>query len=210
MHSKNSSPNLENVPRRSFIEQARRQQIIEATTTVLAEYGYVNTTFARISKHADISPSLISYHFKDKEELTSEVLRVVSEARTAHVQDKLANVTGALAKLMTVLESDLANMGTHPQHFQAMVEVLFGARGVKGSMVYLGENEDPAFSVIRDILEEGKRSGEFGDIDAYNLAIIIDGARDTFLAQLAVRPALDLEKFTKTLTAFAVQAVRKA
>lgn len=208
MQSKNSSANQEAKP--SFIELARRKQIIEATITVLAEHGYMNTTFARIGKQAGISPSLISYHFKDKEELTQEVLLSLSKDRVAVATQAIADVSNARDKLITLLEADIANMGTQPHHFQAMVEVLFGMRGVKGSMTYLGDNEDPAFTLVLSILEEGKQNGTFGDIDCYNLAIIIDGARDTFLAQLAMRPGFSLEKFTKTLTTFVLQAVQKA
>jgi len=195
--------------KRSFIEQARRRQIIEATVVVLAEYGYVATTFAKIGKQATISPSLISYHFKDKDELTKETLAYLSAKRDDDALDALKDIRGAENKLMTLIEFDLANMGTHPLYFQAMVEILFGMRNAKGALEYLGDNEDSAVTLLRSILDEGKQSGEFGDIDTKNLAIIIDGARDTFLSQLSIRKDLDLEQFSKTLLTFVHHAVKK-
>ncbi|HSX02497.1 MAG TPA: TetR/AcrR family transcriptional regulator [Candidatus Saccharimonadia bacterium] len=194
---------------RSFIEQARRTQIIDATVAVLAEYGYVNTSFARIGKQAGISASLISYHFKDKDELTTAVLKTISRDRAEHVQAEVAKATTATDRLRTALEADLAHMGTRPQRFQATVEVIFGLRGNKGALAYLGDHNDPSFTLVHDILVAGQKSGEFGQFDATNLAIILDAARDTFLAQLPLRPSFNLEQFTKTLVAFALDAVRK-
>jgi len=205
----NKITNQVDTPQRTFIEQARRAQIINAAIEVLAEFGYVNTSFTRIAKQAGISPSLISYHFKNKEELTAKVLESISEDRRSYVQKQIAHQTSALDKLRITLEADLANMGTHPHRFQAMVEVLFGMRGVKGSMVYLGDHDDPALVIVQDILELGQKNGEFKNFDVKSMAIIIDGARDTFLAQLALRPGFNLEVFSKTLITFALQAVVK-
>lgn len=207
MQSNNESSNQEK-PTLTFIERARQNQIIDATIKVLAEYGYVNTSFTRIATQADISPSLISYHFKDKRTLSSRVLEEISSERVRYIQDKIAGLPSAADKLRVALEADLAHMGANPERFQAVVEILFGMRGPKGSIEYLGDQDDLALVVIRDILEEGQRSGEFGSFDASSLAIIIDGGRDTFLAQLAFRPSFNLTLFTKTLVTFALEAVR--
>jgi len=196
-------------PAKSFIEQARQKQIIEATIKVLAEYGYVNTSFVRIAKQAGISPGLISYHFKDKKELTVKILETIAYERVTYVTERVSDLPTATAKLQTALEADMANMGTQPERYTAMVEALFGMRGVKGSLEFLGQTEDPALTVIKDILKLGQKNGEFGRFDVENTAMIIDGARDTFLAQVAIRRDLNLETFTKTLIDFSLQAVKK-
>ena len=46
--------------RQSFIAEARREQIIEATIATLDEIGYVNASLAQIAKRAGISTPLIS------------------------------------------------------------------------------------------------------------------------------------------------------
>ncbi|GEM_PF-4098691 len=78
MKPKNNNANQQNVSKRSFIEVARRSQIIEATIVVLAEKGYTNTTFVRIAEQAGFRPGLISYYFKNKDELTYEVLATIT------------------------------------------------------------------------------------------------------------------------------------
>lgn len=195
--------------KRTFIEDARRTQIIEATIEVLADYGYANLSFARIAKHASISPSLISYHFKDKQELLDEVTAAIAGKRIEHSLQSIAALTTATDKLRAALEADLAYMGTHPKHFQALVEVTFNSRNTSGKIVYSGDEDDPMQAMLCNILESGQKSGEFAKFDAYNAALIIDGGRNTFLAQLPLRPSFHLEHFTKSIVEVALLIAKK-
>src|SRR5690606_2194023 len=123
-----SKNDTDNQSSRSFIEQARRAQIVEATIDVLADFGYVNLSFNRIAKYANISPSLISYHFKDKKELLHEVAATISRDRVSHVMSAIEGASSATEKLRIAIEADLAHMGTHPKRFPAIVEVTFNSR----------------------------------------------------------------------------------
>src|SRR5690606_12032407 len=69
----------------SFIEQARRRQIIDAAVEVIAEHGPAGATFARIAERAEISPALISYHFASKAQLMSQVAGSIIEAMDAAI-----------------------------------------------------------------------------------------------------------------------------
>jgi TetR/AcrR family fatty acid metabolism transcriptional regulator len=184
---------------RSFIEEARRSQIIEATIDVLAKYGYVNTTFARIAAHVGISPSLISYHFTNKEELTLEVYRSINSARVASMIKSIEGHSSAAKMLHALLETDLIYMGTRPKLFKALVEALFSIRDSEGFLQLMSKDEQPAVSMVEQILRTGQKNGEFRSFDTYATALIIDGARDQFLAQLPSQPNYNLTMFTKTL-----------
>ena len=211
MHSKNSSDSQE--PERSFIEKARRAQIVEATIDVLADYGYINLSFSRIAKRAKISPSLISYHFKDKNELLHEVLTTISIDRIQHTQIAVDAVTTATDKLRVAIEADLAYMGTHPKRFPAIVEISFNSRDANGRITYMAEEgevpkADPATTFLEDIMRAGQKSGEFGEFDVEFAALVIDAARDNFLALLPLRPDSDLEQFSNNLVETALMIVK--
>jgi AcrR family transcriptional regulator len=45
---------------RSFIEEARRRQIIASAVEVISEVGFGNASLARIAEHAGISKGVIS------------------------------------------------------------------------------------------------------------------------------------------------------
>lgn len=205
MHSENESTNQE----LTFIERARRKQIIEATIEVLAAHGYLNTSFARIAKAAGISPSLISYHFKDKQQLTLATLLTIFEERFSYVASQAHHARTATDKIRTIIEADIANMGTQPKRFKAATEIIFSMRSDAGTMAFLGDTETPLFTLVRETLESGKKSGEFGEFDVYNLALIIEGARDSFLGQLGTRPHFELQAFTESLLTTIMHAIKK-
>jgi len=207
MHSGNDPT----VKKYSFIESARRIQIMEATVEVLAEVGFINTSFARIADKAGIAPSLISYHFKNKDELTREVFWSISRQRQQHITNEILKCTTATDKLQAALESDLTYMGDRPHYFQALAEIMFASRTDNGALIYmLAERDAKPRTTIRDILVSGQEGGEFGEFDATNLAFIIEAARDSFLAQLPMNPRLDLEKFTPALINFALDSARRS
>ncbi len=53
----------------------RRREIVDATVRVMARRGWNETSIDEITKEARVSRGLVSYHFKDKNELLSGVLR---------------------------------------------------------------------------------------------------------------------------------------
>jgi AcrR family transcriptional regulator len=194
---------------RTFTERARREQIVAATIEVLAECGYVNTSFARIAERAGISTTgVISYHFKNKEDLIDLVYQSIYQARLVHLQELIAHARTAAEKLRLALEVDLSYMGTRPKRFRALMEVLFSQRNEQGLPKYMEDVDTPMLRILLGILKEGQQNGEFGDFDTYNLALALDGAREQFLAQLLIRPSLDLTAFTRTLVGVALQSVQ--
>lgn len=208
MHSENRL-NDQSSSKLSFIEQARRAQIIEAAIEVLASMGYARASFAQIAKQAGISTSLIPYHFKNKDELTREVYRTIKTNRDNTVRQQVAQGDSAARKLEIAIEADLAYMGTRPHQFQALIEILFGARNSLRGLEHMGADDDHGAITIENILVEGQKNGEFGDFNARHVALIIDGARDTFLAQLPMRPDENLETFSTSLIKMAHAVTRR-
>ena len=59
---------------RANITAVRRREIIDATVRVMASRGWSETSIDEITREAGVSRGLISYHFKDKNDLLSGVL----------------------------------------------------------------------------------------------------------------------------------------
>ena len=59
----------------------RRQQLIETTIVVLAEFGYVGTTLGRIGARAGVSAGLVAHYFGDKDTLleAAEFMRALEK-----------------------------------------------------------------------------------------------------------------------------------
>ncbi|HYZ02578.1 MAG TPA: TetR/AcrR family transcriptional regulator, partial [Candidatus Binatia bacterium] len=76
MRSKNSPDG------QSFLEAARRAQIVACAIETLAVEGYANASLARIAERAGVSKSVIVYHFGGKDEVLESVVQEVFEAAT--------------------------------------------------------------------------------------------------------------------------------
>tara|TARA_R110002096_G_scaffold299503_2_gene494016 strand:- start:88550 stop:89104 length:555 start_codon:yes stop_codon:yes gene_type:complete len=55
----------------------RRQQILQAFARVLADHGYAGATIAAVAAEAELGLGLIHYHFKNKEELLTALLKML-------------------------------------------------------------------------------------------------------------------------------------
>ena len=75
--------------RRSFIEEARRAQIAAAAAETVAEYGYANASLARIAERADVSKSVISYHFDGKDELLTQMVTRFFQETWEHMERRI-------------------------------------------------------------------------------------------------------------------------
>lgn len=187
----------------SFIEKARRAQIVEATIEVLAELGYSNTSFAQIAKKSGISRGLISYHFKNKDDLMLQVVMEVFAANMIYVNEQVATQTSAREKLHTYIIANLKHMGQQPKRFLAMIEVVINAKTKDGQSIFKAisqaDDDELGYTELEGIFHMGQAGGEFRDFDSRVMAIALRGAIDKVLGQIAAHPTLNLEHYIHQL-----------
>lgn len=68
---------------------ARRAQIISGAISAIADHGYERATIQRIATQCDITPGLIHYHFKNKQEILVAVLDELSARLLARYEASL-------------------------------------------------------------------------------------------------------------------------
>lgn len=74
--------------------EERRQQIVAGLLKVMAERGYERASVAEIAKAAGLSPGLVHYHFKDKQEILLTLVEQLSARVRERVAARLARVKG--------------------------------------------------------------------------------------------------------------------
>lgn len=62
-------------PRRARIEDIRRTELVQAAHRVFLEYGLAGLTTARICQEAGMSPGILAYYFKGKDEVLFGMVR---------------------------------------------------------------------------------------------------------------------------------------
>ncbi|EON73139.1 TetR family transcriptional regulator [Lysinibacillus sphaericus] len=114
--------------KKSFIQEARKQQLIEATIMTLDDIGYVKASLAQIAKRASISTALISYHFADRQDLIDGTLQALLEQSATYILTKTFESNEPITQLARFIEASIAYQATHPKHNVALLEIVFNAR----------------------------------------------------------------------------------
>ncbi|MDR3507061.1 MAG: TetR/AcrR family transcriptional regulator [Caulobacteraceae bacterium] len=157
--------------RRSFIEQARRGQIIECAIQAIAELGYAEVSLAKIARRAQISTGVISYYFAGKEDLIREVMTHVYATGDAFVRPRVEGKAPARDALLAFIEASVGFVAAYPQYLTAMVEIIASRRAAR-----VVSPQDQAMGDIRRdaltrILQSGQASGEFR---AFRVSVMTD------------------------------------
>jgi TetR/AcrR family fatty acid metabolism transcriptional regulator len=197
-------------PVRSFIDAARRAQIIAAAIETIADVGYGNASLARIAERLGISKGVISYHFAGKDELIREVMNEVFATIGTVMESRLNTESTSAGMLRTYIESEIAFMRAYPAHLRTLVEIFSNFRKPDGTLHYDGvEEEELRLALIEDLLSSGQRNGEFCEFSTRVMAIAITGALNGVLLQWFANPAIDLELCANELVALFDRATRK-
>lgn len=162
----------------TFIQEARKQQIIAATITTLDDIGYVKASLAQIAKRATISTALISYHFADRQDLIDQSLQALLEQSATFILTKTYAVDDPATQLANFIEASIAYQATHPKENAALLEIIFNARTAEDVPYYKisDDGEDPLLKALCKILEDGKEQGTFTVDSVQVMAKVIQGA----------------------------------
>ncbi|GEL77659.1 TetR/AcrR family transcriptional regulator [Tenuibacillus multivorans] len=192
----------------SFIEEARREQIIRATIETLDEIGYVNISLAKIAKKAKVSTGLISYHFKDKEDVLNHTLIYLLKKQFEYIQDRVSEKETANDQLITFIDASLAYQVTHRINNIALIEIIFNARTEDNIPYYKLSNdeEDPIYMHLQKILRYGQETNEFSEFDLKNVSIMIQGA--TAESMLMTDENFDIESYKNDLVYMVTKMVK--
>lgn len=188
---------------RTFLDEQRRTQLVNAAIEVIAERGYANTSLAQVAEHASTSKGVLLYHFDGKSELINQVVAEVLATATAQVAPKVAAETTPAGKLRAFIAARIGFLTTHRAHMQALLDIWISHRAPDGRMVLDADTAEPNLARIEELLAAGQRSGEFRAFPTRPMAVVISQAIDGALLQLINHPDLDLAEFAReTVTIF--------
>lgn len=202
------SENESDGQKRSFIEEARRAQIIASAVEVIAESGFANASLARIAQHAGISKGVISYHFAGKDELMEQVVDTVYEAIAAYVVAKMEGETTATGLLRTHLLAVAEHMRAQRNQLKALGQIFYNLRTADGAPRYSVATNEETFQALERIYLLGQRNGEFRQFDVRVMAVTHSGAVDNMFSYWVTYPEHDLDAHARELADLFERAVR--
>src|SRR3984885_15679334 len=81
----------------------RRAQMLHAALEVISERGYADTRIADVAERAGVSPALVIYYFKTKDQLLTEAIRRYEDAWYAVGQRRMAELPTAAARIEEIV-----------------------------------------------------------------------------------------------------------
>ncbi len=180
----------------SFIESARRAQIVECAIDAIAALGYPRASLAQIARRARISKGVISYYFADKDELIRQVVHEVLTAFDSYMRPRIEAERGSAARMLRVyIESNVAFMATHRKHVLVLVDILTHERRFDGKPLIDAKEYESGLMELEQILRRGQRTGEFRRFSTRVMAVSIRQAIDGVAPQIVANPNLDLDAY---------------
>lgn len=196
----------------SFIEKARRAQIVDYAIETIAEVGFAKASIGQIAKRAEISKGVISYHFSNKEELFEQVVTEYYLACDSFVRPHLEAKTSALEMLQTYIQSNLQFIDKNRKHVFAVIEIVSNVRTEDGKLRFAADYDEAVFFPIENILRLGMKEGAFREFSKLSLrvmALTIRHAIDGFSLELMRTPDLNVKDYIQELVTIFSRSTRR-
>ncbi|MEV6235877.1 TetR/AcrR family transcriptional regulator [Lentzea sp. NPDC051838] len=177
---------------KSVTEQARRAQIVAAAIATIAELDYAETSFKAIAARAGLSSTgLISYHFRNKQELVDVVFADILERFQGFVSARMGQAT-AREELSAFLRANVAFIREHRDDMLAFLRIRAHAAVTDGGIA------DSDHVGLADLLRQGQEAGEFRGFDPDVMAVFVLAMRNGVVLRSGV---LDLDVCEQELIA---------
>lgn len=89
------------------VKEVRRKQLIDATIRAIGRVGYANATLTHVASEAGLSPGIVNFYFKSKEQLLIATLEQIAEEYSAFWQAAInKGKVSPAAGLEAMIETD--------------------------------------------------------------------------------------------------------
>jgi TetR/AcrR family transcriptional repressor of bet genes len=177
-------------PRITPIREARQRQLIEATMAAIGRYGYAKLTLNHVASLAGLSPGIVNFHFRSKEQLIAATLEYLTEEYEASWAQASASAgEAASAQIDAMIEFEFDPRVSSIEKVAVWYAFWAEAQVNPSHRDVVARQEARYFEVTRDLfqrlIEEGRYAGLSADAVAYGFNAMLDG----FLNDLMIDPA---------------------
>ncbi|ETK37701.1 hypothetical protein MPTA5024_02400 [Microbispora sp. ATCC PTA-5024] len=196
---------------RTFVDIARRAQLVECAIDAIAELGLPKASLAEVAKRAGVTKTTILYHFASREELIHEVFASVLRQGAEFMAERTTSGQSAGAELQTYIEANVAYIDMHRKQVRVLTAIAMNFTDVDGRtrLPHDASVYGTSLAPLQAILERGQRAGEFRDFSTRTMAMTVRAAIDVIGPQLSVIPDLDLDAYVRDLVSLFRHATTK-
>jgi AcrR family transcriptional regulator len=168
--------------------------MLRAALEVISERGYADTRIADVAGRAGVSPALVIYYFKTKDQLLTDATRYYEDAWYAVAQARISSLRAAAARLEELVAMSCLTEGDPESGTPWRLWLDFWAHAARNEAVgCVRRKSDQRWrEAIAALVTEGQQAGEFGDADAASFAVCLSALLDGLTVQIALAdPTVD-------------------
>ena len=151
-----------------------QEKILDASSAVFAEEGFAGARVDAIAQRAGVNKAMLYYHIGDKRALYGEVLNRNFGRIEMALEEGLSSDGSAAERLRSVITIVESAIAANPDHARIVLrEFASGSSNLPAEILHrmLG-----LLTVVKDILAEGSRTGEFRPTDPVMTHLTLIGA----------------------------------
>ncbi len=167
---------------------SRREQMLRAALEVIAERGYADTRIADVAERIGISPALVIYYFKTKDQLLTESIRYLDNIWYADGQRRMAELPTAAARIEEIVAmSCLPEADAEPRSSWTLWLDFWTLAARNPEVAGLRQRDDERWrDMVSSVVVDGQQAGEFRVAEPDNFAILLCSLLDGLAIQIAL------------------------
>ena len=167
----------------------RREQMLRAAIEVILERGYAETRIADVAERIGISPALVIYYFKTKDQLLTESIRYLDNLWYADGQRRMSELPTAVARIEEIVAmSCLPEADTEPRSSWTLWLDFWTLAARNPEVAGLRQRDDERWrDMISSLVREGQLAGEFRAVDSDDFGVLLCSLLDGLAVQIALK-----------------------
>ena len=157
--------------RRPDVSEIRRNQILDAATTVFVRLGFQRARMDDIVEESGLSKGTLYWYFKSKEDIINAILHRLFTGELENLEN-LLEAEGTVSERLVQLTSDRV---TGMKRMSNLVPIIFEFYAVavhqQWVQQFIGEYFKHFRTLLEKLIQQGIDRGEFRHVNARNAAI---------------------------------------
>lgn len=173
----------------NVVKEARQRQLIDATISTIGRVGYSGTTLTHVAGAAGLSPGIVNFYFKSKDQLLAATLAQLAEEHESLWLAKIAAAGGSPeGGLDAMIEADFDPLICTRE--KVVVWFAFWAEAQSRPLYrsVVSELEERYYQQTRMMCEQLIETGGYVGIDAGDVALGLNAISDGLWADLLIEP----------------------
>ena len=183
----------------------RREQIMAAAVTVIADRGFAAATATEIAATADVAKGLVWRYFADRDELMLRTAAHLDELLRGEVVGRLDLAAPATDVVRQALRHLASLTRTHTAELRALDQIIHNLLTPDGAQLLSIDDYERGYRLQEELFARGIAEGSMAPADTRVMAVTYQGAIDAMIAYLTAHPEVDPERYAAELAEILVR-----